>query len=442
MHRNSLKSKAKCFALIFLLAVAAGCSADSSAGPDDTSGRPAPTLLPSVTVITDQAELSGFVTPGNGRVIPLVQDSGTSNAAVAPERNAPATQTAEARAALVFRLAADVGPPIMSGQTLQATHIVQKGSEVYVTYATVGEATFGAVDVFVVNKTVPQLVSRAVFATTEYYAVDFHGSDLFLVGATADSGFGERAVLDVVDLSKKRLPTPFAAIRIQLPSYAGTGVSVDGKYVWVTSGSGGPNTGGLSIFDKKKLTLLGRSAFLDARGVFSDGKYALVMSGTPGAARLFNASSQTSLGAAIAVGGATIPESKGMAWVDGDWSFLAAGDGGTKVVALSNSGGALRGSGIPTPTVAGVPASRSTTNAVFVDAQKKDGVNYVFVANGEAGVQAYASDHRSRKFSETPRFTYQGRLGFGTMISANYITGGSGTLVIAAGLGGLNILTY
>jgi hypothetical protein len=131
-----------------------------------------------------------------------------------------------------------------------------------------------------------------------------------------------------------------------------------------------------------------------------------------------------------------------MAWVDGDWSFLAAGDGGTKVVALSNSGGALRGSGIPTPTVAGVPASRSTTNAVFIDAQKKDGVNYVFVANGEAGVQAYASDHRSRKFSETPRFTYQGRLGFGTMISANYITGGSGTLVIAAGLGGLNILTY
>jgi hypothetical protein len=423
--------------------VAAGCSTDSSLAPDDgTAARPAPTLVPGVTVITDQAVLDGFVTPGNGVMIPLIPDNGAPNVAVTQGWSGSLAQASAATAALSFQLAADVGPPTLSGQTLQATHIVQKGNEVYVTYATVGEATYGAVDVFTVAKTVPQLLSRALFATTEYYAVDINGSDLFLVGATADAGFAERAVLDVVDLSKKTLPTPFAAIRIQLPSYAGTGVSVDGKYAWVTSGSGGPNTGGLSIYDRKKLTLLDRSAFLDARGVFSDGKYAVVMSGTPGAARLFTASSRTPLGAVIAAGGATIPESKGMAWVDGAWSFLAAGDGGTKVVALSTSGGALRGSGIPTPNVIGVPASLSTTNAVFVDAKKRDGVNYMFVANGEAGVQAYASNHRDVKFNGTPRVTYQGRLGFGTKISANYLTGGDGTLIVAAGLGGLKILTY
>jgi hypothetical protein len=397
--------------------------------------------LAGVTVITDQVQLDGFVTSGNGLMIPLVQD-GASSATVAGGAIGADDRAAVATAALTFQLAANVGAPTLQGETLQATHIVQKGNEVYVTYATVGEATYGAVDVFNVSRAVPQLLSRALTPTTEYYAVDLDGSDLFLVGATADSGFAERAVLDVVDLSKKALPSPFAAIRIPLPSYAGTGVSVDGKYAWVTSGSGGPNTGGLSIFDKKKLTLLSRSAFLDARGVFSDGKYAVVMSGTPGAALIFNASSRTSAGAVLPIGGATIPESKGMAWVDDEWSFLAAGDGGTKLVALSSSGGALRGNGIPIPAVAGVPASLSTTNAVFVDDEKKGGVNLVFVANGEAGVHAYTSNHRDRKFTETPTITSQGRLGFGTTISANYIAGGNGKLVIAAGLGGLKILSY
>ncbi|HEX4936646.1 MAG TPA: hypothetical protein VFV33_25870, partial [Gemmatimonadaceae bacterium] len=227
-----------------------------------------------MTVISDQSVLDGFVTPGNGRRIPLALDDGIASTVASgappasrfPSGAAPLTVGA---AALTFQLTAEVAPPLVSGQALQATHIVQKGNEVYVAYAMIGEPTLGAVDVFTLERNVPRLLSRATFTTTEYYAVEIHGSDLFLVGSTSDSGFTDRAVLDVVDVSRKVLPSPLAAIRLQLPSYAGTGVSADGKYVWVTSGSGGPNVGGLSIYDKKKLALVDRIAFLDARGVFS-----------------------------------------------------------------------------------------------------------------------------------------------------------------------------
>ena len=437
MNPTRYSVTAERLALTALTSLLAGCSVDAPVTPlTPAAPRPTAVAMPGVTVISDSTVLASFVIPGGGRVLPLVPEN-------VPDRDVATSRVAATSATLTFTLAAQVAPPVVSGQTLQATHIVKSEQWAYVTYATIGAPTLGAVDVYQIGGNNAKLMARATFATTEYYAVDTDGSNLYLVGATSDSGFAERAVLDIVSLSGKKLPNNYVAIRIPLPSYAGTGVSVDGTYVWVTSGSGGPNTGGLSVYAKSNFAVLNRYSFLDARGVHSDGNYVAVMSGTPGTARIYSQSGRGQLGAPISIGGATIAESKGTAWVDATWAFFAAGDGGTRVVSLASGGGTIRGSGMVIPSVIGVPASLATTNAVFVDVQSNNnGAVLVFTANGEAGVQAYSSNHHGMAVTSTPTISYLGRISFGTTISANFVAGGGGTILIAAGLGGLKILTY
>ena len=446
-HRIDFTSARKT-TLVAAAIILVGCSADAVIAP--AVPLPQAVAMPGVTVVTDTVALQGQVTPKGHVVLPLLPDS-VPNVVMKWPPTAPAVR-GQFRTAnlggipLGITIASEIAPPVVSGQTLQATHIVVNGQWVYVAYAMIGAPTLGAVDVIQMGGGNAKLMSRATFTTTEYYAIETDGNYLYLAGATADSGFTERAVLDVVKLNGNKLPTTYTAIRIQLPSYAGTGVAVDGSTVWVTSGSGGANTGGLSIYDKSNLALKARYPFLDARGVHVANGYAAVMAGTPGTARIFNGSSRGQLGGPISIGGATVAESKGVAWVDQNFAFFAAGDGGMKVVGLSASGGTIRGSGLPIPNVVGVLPAVSTTNAVYVDDLASvvgfTGLRYMFVANGEAGVQSYVTDHQGLASTAIPALTGLGRIGFGTTISANFVAGGNGTLFVAAGLGGLKVLEY
>jgi hypothetical protein len=456
MFRASILPRAHRLAAAAIAIVIAACSADSSVTPAAPSApeapAPAAVALPGVTVIADTAILAGSVVPKGNIPLPLLPDSVPNSVTTWPPAGSAdalphAGRTANLLGVPIFiQLSAEIAPPTVQGQVLQATHIVQNGSWVYVAYAMIGAPTLGAVDAIQMSNGTPRLVSRATFTSTEYYAVDTDGSRLYLAGASADTGLAERAVLDVITLNGGALPSPLRAVRLPLPSYAGTGVSVDASSVWVTSGSGGPNTGGLSVYAKSNLALVNRFPFLDARGVHSKGNYVAVMAGTPGTARVFSATTRGQLGGPVAIGGATVPESKGVAWVDGAFAYFAAGDGGLKVAGLSTTGGAVRGAGLPIPNVLGVPASVSTTNAVFVDGVSDIvgwlGLRFMFAANGEAGVQAYVSDHQQLVSTQIPSLGALGRIGFGTTISANFVAGGSGTLFVAAGLGGVKVLTY
>ncbi len=392
-----------------VLALAA-CSDGTGPATLPTDGR--------ITLNNDPAALASRVQYTGGQTIPITAD----NAVMLRARMMQVPVSAS------FKLQAVVASPVVNGQVLQASHVVIDGKYAFVSYMTQGEVSLGAVEVFDISKPDrPALVSQAVLPGTDVTAIATDGKYVYLATSTDDTTFAERAVLERVALSHDRLTA--SSTRVGLPSYAATGVDIAGSEVYVTSGTGGPRTGGLTILDSKTLAAVGADVLADARGVSAvDKKFIAVVQGTPARLRLYDAKSRAFV-RSVALPGGGIPDSKSSVILDDDWGFVATGEGGMQVVDLARG---TVGAALPGPTVAGVDPADAVTNAVSLS---KD---LVLTADGGAGVAVTYSDHGKKKSGETPSLVPLGRLALSG--SANAIASDDETLFVANGTGGLQIL--
>jgi hypothetical protein len=338
-------------------------------------------------------------------------------------------------------LIAEVAPPEVDGIRLQASHSLIQGSRAYVTYNVQGPVRKGGVDVFDVSHPESvELSSSALFMDAEVSAADLHGaSDLYLATATDDPAFATPAVLEVVELHGGQLTT--TSRRVGLPSYAGTGVRVQGGTVYVTSGSGGDPVGGLSVFDRTTLERAAFDPFEDARAVDVRDGLVVALRGTPGELRLYDGKGLT-FERSFASGGANVPESKGTVSIAKPCVFYAAGDGGLRVVDLESGGMVAT---LPVPDVEGVAPEDEVTNGVSTSG------DLVFIANGGAGLfVARASrsfddgdggaDRGAACTSCDVQLVLLGQVRFPGDESANYVASRGNLLFVAHGLGGLSIL--
>lgn len=424
---------------IRLSAIASLCAIALAACSDNSPAGPGGTPRPEATVIKDTAVLRTFMQAEGNVPIPVVL----------PASLADNVHGADLASTVSLSLRSSVAPPVVSGQTLEATDVAfseGSGNEkyAYVAYSKRGEATLGAVDVIrISSRSNPRLEGRVTFTDTDIFSLAVAGGQLFLTGMTSSPTFTERAVLEVVRLdSEGNLPSTYSSTRVQLPSFAGTAVHVQNGKVWVTSGTGGPNTGGLSVYSTSTLQLLDRVTLTDARGVAGDSVagVVVVMQGTPGRAAVFSHTTNRQLGTTLDIGGATIPEARGDVAVNRNWAFLAASNGGVKVLRVDGTGGSIRGTGIARPVVAGLDSTLSTVNGI---AGLSDGVDsWLFTANGEAGVYAYFSNHPVTAATGIPSIRLLGRLSFPSSISANFVRVDreGKNLFVASGLGGLRIV--
>jgi hypothetical protein len=218
-------------------------------------------------------------------------------------------------------------------------------------------------------------------------------------------------------------------------------VHVQNRKVWAVSGTGGPNTGGLSVFDAVDMSLITMVTMDDARGVGGSASSAtiVVAQGTPGRTNVFSHTSNGRLGSVVASGGAATPEARGDVAVDLNWAFVAASEGGTRILRVGSTGGILRVT-LPAPVVPGLDASLRTVNGVTTHRSGREA--WIFTANGEAGVYAYYSNYPAVSSTGTPTVSLMGRLAFPASISANFAKADSDGewLVVASGLGGLRLI--
>jgi putative pyrroloquinoline-quinone-binding quinoprotein len=321
-----------------------------------------------------------------------------------------------------LRLLAEVDPPELQGTTLQATHIAMHRGKVYVSYNAQGPLFMGGVDVFnvVPPRGVPELISSALYPDTDVNAVDSKDGKLYLATATDNPEFATQAALEEVDLDGDLLTS--VSRRVGLPSYAGTGVAVDGGLVFATSGDG-PD-GGVAAFDALTLEQLWRSEFADARAVTVDGGTTVTMSGQPCTLRMFDAAAAgpTATGSCCP-GGANYPHAKSTVAIHQGLAFVAAGDEGTKVVRLADG---VVTSVVPVPPVAGLAPELTVTNAVAVSG------NLVYMANGGAGLWVARLRH--------DQLEVVGKIEFGDGPSVNFVAARGNLLFVATGTGGLRIV--
>jgi len=339
------------------------------------------------------------------------------------------------QAAYNLSLKAQVAPPSIGGQALQATSVSIVGNLAVVSYAMIGNPYLGGVDVIdITNKNQPVLKSEALFQNTDVSAVTTSGTSVYVAEATGDTGFASPAVAEVLGLSGNQLVLS-GNRRTALSSFVATSVAT-GTRVYATSG----DAGSLFMIDPSSFAVTSSIPLHDARWVAVGGGKVAVVQGTPGKLTVYNESNMSLVGS-WSFAGADIAESKSHGLLIGGKAFIAAGDSGVQV--LSASTGAKVGSvPRPNPDSLGLSPSVVVTNAVTIDQ------DLMFISNGEAGVYlAQGSQVFSATGSETQQtITMRGKLRFGNLQSVNHVAysagtnGNPGILIIAAGLGGVKIV--
>ena len=373
-----------------------------------------------ITITNDETQL-------DGRVRYVDADVAIVSAA-APEAMAASGRAASPLRAFSLRLRAEVSPPTVDGQVVQATAIAMRGDRATVSYNMRGAQYLGAIDVFnISNKSRPKLRSEALFNDTDINSVAIDGGNVYIAAATGDPAYAYPAVLEVIKLRTGKLVLE-GNQRTPLTSFAATSVVIPTSTIYATSG----NTGALTAIDRGTMTVTGSIDLYDARWVdVADGKVVVVQGGTPGQISVYDEQTLQLLGQ-YPFTGADIPESKSTVEVVGGKAFIAAGTGGVQILSV-NTGAVVGNVPLPDAAALGLDPSVVVTNAVAVDD------DLLFISNGEAGVYvAQASQPFDQTGSEQQQqITLLGRLQFADLQSVNHVAFKNNYLIIASGLGGL-----
>ncbi|HEY6952262.1 MAG TPA: hypothetical protein VI758_07630 [Bacteroidota bacterium] len=382
------------------------CAKNNPTSPSDTSGR--------ISVNNNEQDL-------NLRVI--VKNDSVTVDSVSGLRKGSQTQ------AFSMTLVAEISPPVVNGQSLQATSVSLSGQFGYIGYNLRGNTYAGGVDIVQLKGTKSATIrSEATFNDTKVSSVSFDNNtgNLYLAEACGNPVFGSPAVAEVMKTSGNKLSAT-GGVQSVLTSFVATSIAVGSGKIFATTG----NTGGLYTLTTDSLKSQSFSPITDARWVDFDANYIAVVQGG-GHLTVFNAVTGNLINT-FTFTGTSIPESKSTVRIIGGKALIAAGDGGVKLMNLAT--GTIVGS-IPRTIVAGLDSSLSVTNAVDGSGQ------YIYISNGEAGVYvAHASQALENPSGDTPiALTVLGKLQFASLQSVNHVAFDGSTLVIASGLGGVKVV--
>ncbi len=324
-------------------------------------------------------------------------------------------------------LIAEVDPPVVDGQTLQATDVYVKSNKAYVSYNMIGEPYLGAVDVFNVrDEEDPELISSLYFLDSDVNGLTFKDNWLYLALATNRSEFDTPAAIEKVRVRNGVLTEESESFDI--PSWAATDVEVSSNHLFVTSGA---DSGFVTVIRLNNDEVVFSYPVEDARGVDTDGSDVGVVAGTPARLLTFNYQSGE-LENDYSLSGANIDFSKSTVEIYKRKAVLALGDGGTQIVCLNN-GEVIET--IAPPVVQDLDPAVTVANAATTSGKT------LYMSNGEAGVfVAWSHDKFNSKDCDVDDLQMIGSFRFGDLQSVNHVKVDGQYLFIAGGLGGLKIL--
>jgi len=326
-----------------------------------------------------------------------------------------------------FKEVAELMPPIVDGQSLQATSVFIEGGLAYVSYALAGPGRKGGVDVIdISDRGRPVLVSHATFSDTDVNAVVASSNAIFLAVSSEGFAFAETSAVERIETSTAGAILSSTSVQRPLSSFVATGLSVVGSDVYATSG----DDGGLYRLDASNLAVTASVSVAGARWVDEDsGQVAVHADGT---LAVFDATTLTSTGS-FSFSSAGDVDAKSMVRLEGAKAFLTAGTEGVRVMS-ANSGALLQT--LPLTSLGGVAAADIVANGVALSG------SWVFVAQGGAGVSVSKSDSA---FAGTGSEILDpidelGVLGLGDLESANHVEVADDHLFVASGNGGTKII--
>lgn len=400
--------------LIGLFIIVASCSDNNDVNQDDDQKK---AIQKSITINNNSSDLSDRVTTKNKLVIINTLPETSTKTGDEEEVEIDLTKN------YAFKLRAEVDAPEVKGEAVQATHVKIVDDMAFVSYNTKGSKFSGGVELFdISDKDHPVLQAQALFTDVDVSSVDYYDGVIYLAGAlNPDSeGYvlGSPAVLLTLGISNSGEIIAVSDI-IDLPSYVATDVEVDEDFVYITSGDAG------------KLTVLKRSDYTISNDIFMDDARSLSVNSENIYAlsaqehiRVF-AKSDFTEDEQIPVQGPISSESKSEIDVNDKYILAALNESGLDI---RNLDGTLKERFSRPDTPEEGMDEDYVTNSVSLNEE------LLLIGNGAAGVYVGAMIPEN-----DDEVTILGSMELGG--SANFVESKGNYIFVAAGTGGLKILT-
>lgn len=336
-------------------------------------------------------------------------------------------------------LVAEISPPVYNGNTLQASDFRKYKNKIYVSYNTRGAPFMGALQIIDVSKIQqPGLLQTVIFKNTDIHSLAVKKNNILLAGSTSESEYSTPACIEIIKLKNGLISSveeyQSQSRRIDLPSYAATSAIKINKYLGVSVGA---EDGGVVFIKFNKSIKLGYNSLTnleyslyplnDARYLSKNKNITGCVKGTNGGIWIINRSeieTEGVEGELINLSGATIPESKSTLQIRNNKAYLGLGDGGAQILDLESKKVLYTIDQIHSDNSA---SELTVTNAVSY------GYKEIFTADGEGGVRVFRINNSS--------VDTLAKISFGTGISINAVHYYKKHLILAAGLGGVKIVS-
>lgn len=403
-------------ALLVMLLIPTACDKDKLEGLPGSDFTTAEGLV----IINNASELSRRLSMKNVvvRIIPeYLRDNNLKTT----------SKVTDLRSNFLFRLTAEVAPPVHNGRTLMATHVFFADNFAFVSYNIRGNDFGGALEIFDVREiNNPRILSQAIFPKSDINAVYYDKGKVYLVGAAGkfeEYKFKDPASFKVLSVNPNMQILGLDTI-VDIPSFSANGIYVSEDKIYITSG----NTGGLTILNQS-YGLVRKENIPDARSVTANNNHVFVLSGQPGTIRVFDKNSSQFLNSHH-IGGANTPQAKSEVAATNEYLFAALNEEGVRVVNVNTNLGTVRQQIAKPETPAGDLDSNHVTNSVSFNHP------LLFMGNGASGVAVGELIP-----AQNDQIVLKGRMAFEDKSSTNFVKSGGNVIFVASGLGGLKILS-
>lgn len=406
------------FAGLFFVA---GCSVDSGNQSE-----------PNFNVLNDEDKLNERLKENDSEIDVESSETGTNKIV--------------AQRSFSLNLIAEVEPPVVNGDKVQATmvSIFGNSARAAVSYNVQGSDYLGAVDALQVtsgNGNSIRIRSGVEFSNAKANAVHFGTGGLWVALSSEDPALTENNGFSAV---KKFSVSGFKinnnTTNAGLPGFAANSVKEVGGRIYITSG----NNAGLTILNSD---LSEQIAYIDIPGARwvdvhmgeneddENEEWIAVLSSTPenGTASLYVINKNTlEIINEFPFDGAGTPEAKSTVELHGELALIAAGKAGTIFMDII-TGEIITTILIPDPASQGLNEDAVETNAVSADEE------YIFISNGEAGVFVAEANIDLGNYNSGDELTVEliGHLKFDDFQSVNHVAFRNNSLFVASGMGGV-----
>ncbi|NOU60565.1 DUF4114 domain-containing protein [Marinifilum caeruleilacunae] len=401
---------------IFLFAIVSSCSDDNFKEPEKPQENDH--AIQSVSITNNPSDLSSRVTYSNELVV--VKDIDTGNTkSVKSDFDVDPTKN------YAFKLRAQVDAPRVQGEYVQATHVKIVDDMAFVTYNTKGPEYNGGVELFnIADKNTPILQAQAMFHDVDVSAVDYYNGKLYLAGAHDMDAPGflyeSPAILIELEISPSG-QILLVSNTYDIASYVATDVKVDEDYIYVTSGSDGK----LTVLNHN-FTLAGYKDINEARSVAINSEHVYVLEGSAASPQLQKFGITDLSGPEfIGLNGPVTAESKTEIDVTDNLLLAALNEGGLDIRELN---GDLKEHIERPATPEGELDEDFVTNSVALNDE------LLLIGNGGAGLYVGAIIPEI-----DDEVLLMGSMDFDA--SVNFVESKENCIFVAAGTGGLKILS-